>query len=327
MRFSSFLFFLFYAHFGFCQKQSQFVLSIETTWKKGQKILAKSVQKDTFDIYKNKKISKLSIQDTLFHQVKNEKINELRFDLEAGFDLVNQQMEGILKARFERLKYPFLLAVNKRNIIYEHQFNEKISLDFKNNSAQNIDYQLDSFLIRQKITLKLPVCLDKKSGGIVSVYYRATREHLNESQKTESSAKVFDWGHAFIGIKDLKTNKLYFLDGWPDGKWGEGGQHFVWNENVDEKRTADHHVITFSIDAKNTKSVIEQLQALKKSSLDYKLVDFNCTDATTKILEKIGFYTQKDKSNTVFPDSFANQLMKKLNEIGICYEYDGYKIR
>jgi hypothetical protein len=57
------------------------------------------------------------------------------------------------------------------------------------------------------------------------------------------------------------------------------------------------------------------------------MLDFNCADATTEILEKMDYYTLKEHSGTVFPNSFANNLMEKLNKIGICYEFDGRKVR
>jgi hypothetical protein len=119
---------------------------------------------------------------------------------------------------------------------------------------------------------------------------------------------------------------LYFLDGWPDGKLEEGKQHFVWNERVDENRTADHHAISFGISATKVTELRKLIAQYRTACIAYEVLDFNCTDATTKVLEKIGYYTSKDKSGTVLPNSFANTLMEKLNKKKVCFEFDGFRI-
>jgi hypothetical protein len=184
----------------------------------------------------------------------------------------------------------------------------------------------------QKITFRISNCIEPKwsqqNGGIVTVYYRAAREHLNKNLPSSSSAgKALDWGHAFVGVKDLKTKQLYFLDGWPDGKLEEGKQHFVWNKHVDENRTADHHSISFGISATKVIELRQLIAQYRTACIAYEILDFNCTDATTTVLEKIGYFTSKDKSGTILPNSFARELMEKLNKKKVCFEFDGFRIR
>jgi hypothetical protein len=220
----------------------------------------------------------------------------------------------------------------KKTKLNDASFSNTLCFDLKNETSQRIDYQLDSFKIIQTVSLYLPTCVrtttSKKAAGIVTIYYRGAREHLNKNAPSQSSSgRAVDWGHAYIGVKDLKTGETHFLDGWPDGKLEEGKQHFTWNHNVDKNRCDDHHAISFNIAAKQVIELKKRIENYKTACIDYKMIDFNCTDATTELLEKIGCYTVKEQSGTVFPASFANNLMKKLNERNICYELDGYRIK
>ena len=324
----------------FAQKSSYLTFQIQTTVFKNDKIIATKIQSKPCFIYKNKALSELELTDTIIAQMllfpKNKKsakkIDAFQKAQNFSLELEKGKISGTLKTDFSRLAYFSNTAKNKQKSKFEKDFSSKISLDFKERAIQEFSFPLDSFLIKEKISLHIPTCISSKfsntAAGIVSVYYRASIEHLNKNiYSTSSAGKILDFGHAFIGVKSLKTNKLYFLDGWPDAQWQEGNQHFTWNDSVDSIRTSDHHSISFNINAKDLATIVKQIENYKTACIEYKTLDFNCTDATTQILEKIGLYTRKDQSNTVFPASFGTQLMEKLNTLQICYEFDGMKIR
>jgi hypothetical protein len=128
-----------------------------------------------------------------------------------------------------------------------------------------------------------------------------------------------------IGIKNLKTGKISFLDGWPDDN-PKDGLRFVWNDHVNVTRTADHHSISFNINTAQMTAALEKIEAYQKALVNYQMLDFNCTDASTYVLDAIGCYTRADNSATILPETFARQLMKKLRTEGVCYELDGFKI-
>ena len=339
-KFTFFLFSILINTSFFAQKSSYFIFKIQTNVLKNDKIIAAKTQNKICFIKKRTTLSNFNFEDTVlvktpfFYQNKkkiaryNAFLQSQKFIIELEKDKIN----GTLHSNLSRLAYFPATSKNTTRNNFKKDFSTKIQLDFKDKSSQEFVFPLDSFSVTQKIVLDFPICITKKTsktiGGIVSVYYRSALEHLNKNTYSASSAgKVLDFGHAFIGAKDLKTNKLYFLDGWPDAKWQEGNQHFTWNENVDSIRTSDHHSISFNISAKDLAVVVKQIENYKTACIEYEMIDFNCTDATTQILEKIGLYTRKDQSNTVFPASFAAQLMEKLNKLQICYEFDGMKIR
>ena len=335
------LFLLLKSSLCFAQKSSYFIFKIQRDIFKRGKIIATNVRNDTCFIHKNSILNDLILKDTLHVKTQflakskqKSRYVDLVFCQNQVLDLKLKKniLQGKLKSDIVRFSY--LYAANEKEQLskYSEDFSFPLKLDFKDNATQEFSFVLDSFLMKEKITIDFPTCISKKTskavGGIISVYYRAALEHLNKNTySTSSSGKILDFGHAFIGVKDLKTNKLHFLDGWPDAKWQEGNQHFTWNDTVDSTRISDHHSISFNISAKDLAIVIAQIENYRTACIEYKTLDFNCTDATTRILEKISLYTRKDQSNTFFPDSFANQLMDKLNKLKICYEYDGMRIR
>ncbi len=325
----------------FAQKSSYFIFKIQRDISKKGKVITTDLHNDTCFVHKNTILDDLILNDTLHvkkhflskNKQKNKYI-DLVFCQNQVLDLKLKKniLQGKLKSDIAQFSY--LYTVNKKEQLskYTEGFSFPLELDFKDNATQEFSFVLDSFLLKEKITIDFPTCVTKKTskavGGIISVYYRAALEHLNKNTySASSSGKILDFGHAFIGVKDLKTNKLHFLDGWPDAKWQEGNQHFAWNDTVDSTRTSDHHSISFNISTKDLAIVIAQIENYRTACIEYKTLDFNCTDATTRILEKISLYTRKDQSNTFFPDSFANQLMDKLDKLKICYEYDGMRIR
>jgi hypothetical protein len=334
-------FFLFQSTLFFAQKSSYFTFKIQRNILKNDKIIAADTHNEICFVHKNTILNDLFLQDTILvktnflakNKQKNKSI-DFKFCQNQKVDLKLKKniLQGTLKSDVAQFSYGYAPNEKKQLSGFSENFSFPLRLDFKNKASQEFTFILDSFLIKEKIILDFPTCITKKAsksvGGIVSVYYRAALEHLNKNTySTSSTGKIFDFGHAFIGVKDLKTNKLHFLDGWPDAQWQEGNQHFAWNDTVDSTRTSDHHSISFNINAKDLAIVIAQIENYRTVCIEYKMLDFNCTDATTQILEKINLYTHKDQSNTFFPDSFANQLMYKLNKLKICYEYDGMKIR
>ncbi len=328
---------LFFSFFALGQIPSMMHVEVKTSvWKNG-KILASKTKKETCFIEKNEKIDDLKWKDTMVWKIRNkDKVPRRVFEFcqkaNISFELKETTILAEIKPDFEIWSYQPALPSRYKDLIKAADFNNHLAFDFYQNNSQTFDYQLDSFSVKQKITLRMPSCMESKwssqNGGIVTVYYRAAREHLNKTLPSSSSAsKTFDWGHAFIGVKDLKTNQLYFLDGWPDGKLEEGQQHFVWNEKVEESRTADHHSISFSISAAKVAELRKLIAQYRTACIAYEVLDFNCTDATRKVLEKIGYYTIEDKHGTILPNSFANTLMEKLNKKKVCYEFDGFRIR
>jgi hypothetical protein len=288
-------------------------------------------------VRKNEVLSEVSQRDTLFCKVRNKKktlisTTEFRQILTINGKIVDNQLVGMLKNDCLGFYGTPATSKEERKIISLPSSKKDFLLDFQNNATQNFIFIKDSITFSQNITLQFPTCLSEKlsekNQGLVTVYYRAAREHLNKHQPSASSGgKVMDWGHAFIGIKDLNNGKTYFLDGWPDEKFEEGKQHFEWNKNVDSMRTADHHAITFNTNRTRLNTAIKMIENYKTACINYELLDYNCADATTEILEKMGYYSLKEHSGTVLPDSFANNLMDKLDKLGVCYEYDGKKVR
>jgi hypothetical protein len=336
------LFLVFKSNLFFAQKNSYFTFKIQRDILKKGKTIATKIDYKTCFIHKNTSLEDFALQDTILvktgllpknKQKKKHTDFEFRQNQEIDLTLKKNTLQGILKSDITQLSYLYNSPNEKKQLSKSvEKFSFPFKLNFKNKESQEFNFLLDSFTIKEKITLDFPTCITNKSsksvGGIVSVYYRAALEHLNKNTySTSSTGKILDFGHAFIGVKDLKTNKLHFLDGWPDAKWQEGNQHFTWNDTVDSTRTSDHHSISFNISTKDLATVVAQIENYRTACIEYKMLDFNCTDATTQILEKINLYTRKDQSNTFFPDSFANQLMYKLDKLKICYEYDGIKIR
>ncbi len=209
-----------------------------------------------------------------------------------------------------------------------HQFFQNIELSLQKNNLQNIDYQKDSIEYHFKIKLKKINCIIEKptenTAAIVTVYYRKANEHLSKTAANANKGQM-DFGHAFIGVKDLKTGNISFLDGWPNGDV-KSGLRFAWNNNVNEARTADHHSISFNIDAVQMNAALQKIDDYRKAIVSYQMLDFNCTDASTKVLDAIGCYKNADNNATVLPETFAKQLMKKLRTENVCYELDGFKI-
>lgn len=302
------------------QNGSMLFLKQHIKWYQSQKQIASTIICDTITIYKNKKINDLEKEIVLVCQ----EDKRLKLEQDAKLSFNKTQNELIINADFKHLIEKNYEA--KSNKIHKSKNSSSLAINLKDNVPQVIDYELDSFLIKMKLTVNTAKCFNHKQGAIVTIYYRGEREHLDVDNRQASSAKYYDWGHAFIGIKDMTSNKLYFLDGWPESSFNGEGQVFKWNENVDKKRCEDHHSISFQIEKKALLNAIEFMDKIKKSPINYKLIDFNCTDATTLVLDKLGIYTQKEHSGTSLPDSFANKLMEKLNELKICYEFDAFRI-
>lgn len=301
----------------FAQNVSQFYLKQQIKWFQQHEQIASAIVYDTVTIYKNSKINNLENKTSLVHH-KNKGL-VLNQVFESEFEKLENQLNVncLFNYQIKQEKFKKIHKLKKANLT---------SFNLLDNKPQNIDIQVDSFNINLKISLIFPDCFSQKHGGHVTIYYRAAREHLSEENKQSSSAKYYDWGHAYIGIKDVKTNKIYFLDGWPNESFNGNGQQFTWNQNVDKNRCDDHHSISFFVESDVMNEAITLINNIKKSQIDYKLIDFNCTDATTIVLEKLGIYTRKEHSGTTLPDSFANNLMEKLNELKICYEFDGFRV-
>ena len=209
-----------------------------------------------------------------------------------------------------------------------HQFFQNINIPLQENTLQDIDYQKDSIQYHLRIKVKKIDCIAEKPttnvAAIVTVYYRNAKEHCSEKVRN-ADKNTLDFGHAFIGVKNLETGKISFLDGWPDGR-PQDNPRFVWNTNVNTERTTDHHSISFNINAAQMAAALEKIDAYRKANVNYEVLNFNCTDASTRVLDAIGCYTSADNNATVLPEAFARQLMKKLRAEGICYALDGFKI-
>ena len=97
-----------------------------------------------------------------------------------------------------------------------YQAFEQIDMPFRENEIQRLDYEHDTVQYRIQVSLHFPICVvqkaDKKNAGLVTVYYRKAKEHLDPNISDDKKATI-DWGHAFVGVTDLKTQKTYFLDG------------------------------------------------------------------------------------------------------------------
>jgi hypothetical protein len=288
-------------------------------------------------IKRSEKFADIVYSDTLVCKVKNEKNvekykNESRQKIEIKTQLIDDQLDGIFSNIVNGFSYiPKNKTTEVLNIPF-YSYKKNFLLDFKNGAKQNFIAQKDSMTYSQELTLQIPTCINEKpigeNQGLITIYFRAAREHLNKQQPSASSgSKIIDWGHAFIGVKDLKSGKSYFLDGWPDEKYEDGEQHFEWNKKVDAVRTSDHHSITFNTNSKKLATAKKMIENYQTACVDYKVLDFNCTDATCIILEKLGYYTLKENSGTVFPNTFADELMEKLDKLGICYEFDGRKVK
>ncbi len=327
--------FLFFTPFLQAQKPSYIFFEIKNNIKIGKNLSADERYKIKCFIEKNEKLSSVNQRDTVFlkSKLKNKPLMiELRQVINVDAQIIDNQLVGKFKNEAIGFEYAALTKIKQQKIIPLHSYKEPFSLKYKNGTKQVFTTVYDSIVYTQQVTLQIPTCINEKlnenNQGLVTVYYRASREHLNKNQPSASSGgKVMDWGHAFIGVKDLKNGKTYFLDGWPDSKFEEGNQHFEWNKKVDSLRTADHHSITFNTNRKKLNIAIKLIENYKTACINYEILDYNCTDATTEILEKMEYYTLKEHAGTVLPDSFANKLMDKLNKLGVCYEFDGKKIK
>lgn len=335
--FQKLLFLLCFSHFLQAQKPSYVFFNVKNKISVADKVSTAAQYKIKCFIEKNENLADLTQKDTLFCHFKNKQKKpistiELRQSISINAQISDNQLIGNLKNEAIGFAYTPSMKISQRKMIPLHSFKEKLLLDFKNGASQKFTTVYDSIAYAQEVTLELPTCVTEKPSaknqGLVTVYYRAAREHLNKNQPSASSGgKALDWGHAFIGVKDLKTGKAYFLDGWPDSKFEGLVQHFEWNKTVDSIRTSDHHAITFNTDRKRLNLAVQLIENYKTACINYEMLDFNCADATTEILEKMGYYTLKEHSGTVFPNSFANKLMEKLNKIGVCYEFDERKVR
>ncbi len=327
--------FLLFTPFLQAQKPSYIFLNIKNKIKVGNDLTGSEQYRVKCFIDKNGSLTELRQRDTIFCKSKikgKSLLCELRQEISVNTELVDNQLIGRFENESIGFVYTPAMKVNQWKMIPLHTFKEELLIDFKNGATQKFTTLYDSIAYSQQLTLEILTCvsekINEKNQGLVTVYYRAAREHLNKKMPSASSGgKALDWGHAFIGVKDLKTGKSYFLDGWPDSKFEEGSQHFEWNKSVDSIRTADHHSITFNTDRKRLNLAMRMIENYKTACINYEMLDFNCADATTEILEKMGYYTAKEHSGTVFPNAFANNLMEKLNKIGVCYEYDGKRIR